>query len=325
MPSRYIRDTVILTKAETVYATDAAATGAANAMQVSNVRITPLNAQFVGRELLRAYFGISEQLIASFNKLLTFDIEAVGSGTAGTAPAWGPALRACGFAELITVAERVEYTPITNGQESVTQYVYDSGVLHKLLGARGAVTFGLTLGGIPKMSFAFIGLDGGDTAATPSGVSYTAFQLPQVVQDAFTGDLTLGGTYVAIGATPDITGGVKYPSTGLEVDMGIKAEHIPLLGGETVEITDRQAKGKIKVDATAAQEIALYSTVKAGSSQSVGLIHGNVVGRRFGIFAPKAQIITPNKDEMSGKRMMGYDLVLNPSAGNDEVTIVTSF
>jgi hypothetical protein len=269
MSSRYIRDTVILAKTETVYGTDSVATGAANAMQVSNVRLTPLNAQFVGRDLIRGYFGISEQLIASFNKLLTFDIEAVGSGTAGTAPSWGPCLRAAGFAELATVAERVEYKPITNSQESASVYVFDSGVLHKLLGAKAAVTFGVTLGGIPKMSFAFIGLDGGDTAAVPSGVSYTGFQPPQVVQDAFTGDLTLGATYVAIGATPGLTGGVQYPSTGLEVDMGIKAEHIPLLGGETVEITDRQAKGKIKVDATAAQEIALYATIKAGSSQSM--------------------------------------------------------
>lgn len=323
--SRYIRDTVIACKSEVTYGVDPIPTGAANAIQLNNVKITPLNAQFVPRELLRNYFGISEQLIASYNKLVSFDVEAVGSGTAGTAPAWGPLLRACGFAELLTPTERAEYTPITNNQESVTIYVYDSGVLHKLLGAKGAVSFSLGLGGIPKMSFAFVALDGGDSAATPSGVSYSAFQLPQVVQDAFTGNLILGGAYTAIGAAPAITGGTPYPSTGLEVDMGIKAEHIPLLGGESVEITDRQAKGKIKVSATAAEEIALYSTIKAGSSQSVGLMHGSVVGRRFGIFGAAAQIIMPNKDEMQGKRMMSYDLVLNPSLGNDEVTIVTSF
>lgn len=321
---RYIRDTVILGKIETTYGVDAIPTGAANAMQVSNVKVTPLNAQFVGRDLIRNYFGISEQLIASYNKLLSFDVEFVGSGTAGTAPAWGPMLRACGFAETLVALERASYKPITNGQESASMYVYDSGVLHSLLGARGAVTFGVTLGGIPKISFAFVGLDGGDTAAVPSGVSFTSFQLPQVVQDAFTGDLTLGGTLSSSGV-PAISGGTVYPSTGLEVDMGIKAEYIPLLGAESVEITDRQAKGKIKLAATAAQEIALYSTIKAGSTQSAGIIHGTVVGRRCGIFAPAAQIIMPNKDEMSGKRMMGYDLVFVPVSGNDELTIVTSF
>ncbi|WP_372826535.1 hypothetical protein [Polaromonas sp.] len=322
--TRYIRDTVILGKIETTYGADALATGAANAMQVSNVRITPLNAQFVSRDLLRNYFGISEQLMASFNKLVTFDIEAVGSGTVGTAPAWGAMVRACGFQQVEVALERVTYTPVTNGQESATLCVYDSGVLHKLLGARGAITSAAMLGNIPTLSFAFVGLDGGDSAALPSGVSFAAFQLPQVVQDAFTGDLTLGGTLSA-SSVPAITGGTSYPSTGLEIDMGIKAEHIPLLGQESVDITDRQAKGKIKLFATAVQEVAFYATIKAGTTQSVGLIHGTVVGRRFGMFAPAAQIITPAKDEQSGKRMMGYDLVLSPVAGNDEVQLITSF
>lgn len=326
MPSRYIRDTVILAKTETVYGTDVLPTGAANAIAVANVNINPLNAQFVDRDLLRAYFGASEQLIASYNKTVSFEVEAVGSGTAGTAPAWGPLLRACGFAEVLTATERVTYKPITNSQESASMYVYDSGVLHKLLGVRGAVTVGMSIGGIPKLKFSFIGIDGGDTASTPSGVSIATFQPPQVVTNQFTGSLTLGCTLAAPGAVPSLTGGTPYPSTGLEIDVGIKAEHIPLIGSESVDITDRKAKGKIKIDMSAAQEVAMYATIKAGTLQGLGMLHGTSAGKRFGVFAPAAQIITPSKDEVSGKRLMGYDVVFTPSAtGNDELQIVTSF
>lgn len=325
MSSRYIRDTVILNKIEAVYGTDSVPTGAANAVQVSNVRITPLNAQFVPRDLIRNYFGASEELISSYNKLVSFDVEGVGSGTAGTAPAWGPVLRACGWAETLVALERASYLPITNGQESVSQYVYDSGVLHKLLGCKGGVTFSMGLGGIPKMSFSFVAIDGGDTEAVPAGVSYASYQAPQVINNRFTGDLTLGGVLAPTPGAPDLTGGTTYPSTGLEIDMGIKAEFIPLLGSETVDITDRKAKGKIKIAVTAAEEIALYATVKAGTTQTLGLLHGTVVGRRFGLFLPAAQLTNPQKDEMSGKRMMGYDVIAATSAGNDEVQVITSW
>jgi hypothetical protein len=322
--SRYIRDTVVLAKIETVYGTDSLPTGAANAMQVSNVRMTPLNAQFVSRDLMRQYFGASEELISFYNKMVSFDVEAVGR-TAGVAPAWAPLIRAAGWSETLTATERAVYSPITNGQEAASMYVYDSGVLHKLLGARGGVNISMGLGGIPKLTFSFIAIDGGDTAATASSVSYANFQVPEVINNLFTGDLTMGATLTAPGVAPSFTGGTTFPSTGLEIDMGIKPEFIPLLGQETVEITDRKAKGKIKLDLTAAQEISNYATIKAGTLQSVGLMHGSVAGRKFGVFCPAAQIIVPTKAEMSGKRMMEYDLVLCPLAGNDEVQIVTSW
>ena len=42
--SRLIRNTAILAKIETAYGVDAAPTGAANALLVSNLSINPLNA-----------------------------------------------------------------------------------------------------------------------------------------------------------------------------------------------------------------------------------------------------------------------------------------
>jgi hypothetical protein len=222
-------------------------------------------------------------------------------------------------------AERAEYKPITNGQESASLYVYDSGVLHKLLGARGAAAISLTLGQLPKISYAFVALDGGETASTPAGVSFADFELPEVVKDQSTGDLTLGATYTATPGAPALVGGTTYPSMGIEIDTGVRAEFIDLLGSQTVEITDRQVKGKIKLDATAAQEIAFYTSIRAGTVQSVGLIHGSVVGRRFGVFGPRGQINMPSLDEIKGKRLIGLDLVFPPDAGNDELTLVTSF
>src|SRR5205085_5950126 len=122
--NRFIRKTALTAKIETTYKTDPTPTGAANAMLVSNVEVNPYNAENVDRALLREYFGASEQLVGVANLQVSFDVELAGAGAAGTAPAWGPLLRACSVAETVTAGNRVEYNPITDSPESVTMYWY---------------------------------------------------------------------------------------------------------------------------------------------------------------------------------------------------------
>lgn len=325
MPNRQQRDTAVLCKIETTYGTDSVPTGGANALLVSNININPLNANNVDRALIRPYLGGSDQLVGTRYKEVSFDVEFTGSGTAGTAPAWGPLLRACAFAETLTASTRVDYLPITNAQESVTIYWFDSGVRHVLLGARGTFTLGMKVGDIPKFSFRFQGLDGGDTAVANPSVTLSAWQIPEVITDANTLDVTLGATHSPSGA-PALTAGTTYPSQGLEgLDIGNGVNFTPLLGGETVDVSDRAGTGKIMLDLTAAQEVSLMTSVKANTVQSVGLSHGLVTGKKCLVFMPAVQLINPTKGEINGKRMIGYDLRINPSAGNDEMRIVTSF
>lgn len=322
--TRLVRNTAILAKIETTYGTDSVPTGGANAILISNQNITPLSADNKDRAIVRPYLGGSEQLVGSRHKEVSFDVELVGSGTAGTAPAWGPLIRACAMAETVTASTRVDYTPITNSQESVSIYYYDDGVQHVLLGARGSVALDLKSGNIPKLMFKFQGIDGGDTAVANPAVTLTNFKTPQVVVDANSADVTLGATHSAVGA-PALTAGTVYPSQGLELDIGNAVNFIPLLGGESVDITERQATGKAILDLTAAQEVAFMTAVKAATVQSVGLLHGTTAGYKVLVFAPAVQLINPTKEDLQGRRMCGYDMRVNPSAGNDELRIVTSF
>lgn len=325
MADRRVRNTAILAKSEGSYGVDAVPTGGANALLVSNQSVTPLENNLVNRELVRPYIGGSEQLVGTRFKRVQFDVEAVGSGAAGTAPAWGPLVRACGMAETIIAATRVDYLPITSSMESVTIYYYDDGVLHKLLGARGTFTLGLKQGENSKFTFNFIGLDGGDTAAVNPSVTLTNFQTPEIPTDANTGDVIFGATCSPTGA-PALSGGTSYPSMGLEgIDIGHAVNFQPLLGAETVEITDRDAKAKVMLDLTAAQEVSFAAAVKAATLQSVGLQHGTVVGRKLLVFMPAVQLLNWTKGELNGKRMISYDLGIKPSSGNDDMRIVTSF
>lgn len=318
MPSRYIRNTAILAILEVTYGVDPVPSGAANAMLVSNVQPKPLEADTVDRELIRPYFGASEQLVGTVNHAIDFDVELAGSGTAGTAPKWSPLIRACGFAEAVTAVTRVDYTPVSTAFESATIYWYDDGVIHRLTGARGTVSIKAGLSGRPVLSFSFVGIYNAPTATPLPAVTLTGFQKPLVITDANTGDITLGCTYAA-GA---LVGGTAFPSQGIEqLDVGNEVNHIPLLGGESVDITGRQVTGKFKLDLTAAQEVTQMANVVANLTQGLGFVHGVTAGNIVLLHMPAAQLLQPEMAEIKGKRLVGFQFRAVPVAGNDELRI----
>jgi hypothetical protein len=322
---RLIRNTAVLLKAESTYAVDPTPTGGANAMLVSNLSINPLNAQNVDRALIRPFLGGSEMLIGPSTVECSFDVEFVGSGTVATAPSWAAPLLACGFAQTLTATIRADYTPVSSSLGSCTIYWYDDGVLHKILGAMGKVTGMVMMGGLPKLSFSFIGLDGGATAVSNPSVTLSGFLQPQVVYDATTSDLTLGATHSTTLA-PSFSGGTVYSSTGVEFDIGNEVVFNAFLGGEAVDIVQRTVSGKIEIPATAAQEVALITACKAGTLQSLGLLHGTVANRKVGIWCPTVQLMNPGKGDRNGVRTFTADFRALPSTtGNDEIRLIASY
>lgn len=322
--SRLIRNTAILAKTEPVYGVDALPTGAANAMLVSNLSINPLNAQNVERNNIRPYLGGDEQLVGSRYVEMGFDVELVGAGTLGAVPAWGTLLRACGFAEVVTAGVRVDYVPVSTGFESATIYWYDDGVIHKGLGARGTASLKLTVGEKPVISCKFVCLNGGVAVAAAPTTELEDWQIPEIVLDANSGNLIWGATH-ATATAPALVGGDFYPSQGLTIDLGISTPFQSLLGGESVPITERKVTGAVQLELTAAQEVAAMAAVLATAKTSLGMVHGTVAGSRVCVFMPGVQRIEPTKEDLNGTRMIGYKLLVNPVAGNDEIRITTSF
>lgn len=316
--TRYIRNTVILAKPEVTAATDAVPTGAANALLVSDMSITPLDAKNVDRNNIRGFFGANEQLVGTASVKCSFTVELSGSGIAATAPAWGALLLGCAMAEgLLATPDRVEYTPVSTALKTLTIYYYDDGVLHKLLGAMGTCTLSAKVGERPALKFEFIGIDGGISAVANATPTLTAWTTPVVMTMANVTDITLGGTY-ALGA---ITGGVVYPSTGLELMLGNAMQFTPLLSLERVDITNREVTGSTELELTAAQEVAFMATVKANTTQSLALTIGTVTGYQMIIHAPAVQFTNPKKVDLNSTRLIGYDLRAVPVAGNDELRI----
>ena len=320
---RYMRNTAILAKLESSYGVDSTPTEGANAMLVSNVSINPLNAQNVSRDLIRSYMGGSEQLVGNAYIEMSFDVELQGSGTAGTAPAWAPLMEACGFAASSTASTRNNYYPETPADGSVVIYYFMDGVKHIALGCRGTFSLKLGSGERPVLSFRMLGIDGGVTAASPSALTLTGFKTPYVVTNTNTGDLTIGATFNVDTSAPALTSGTAYTSRGLSLDLGNAVAHVPLLGTEAVEVSNREVTGHIDLDLTAAQEVTFMATVKANTTQSLGIIHGTAAGYKVVVFMPAVQLINPTMQDMNGRLLVGFDIRAVPSSGNDELRIVT--
>ncbi|MFA7031860.1 MAG: hypothetical protein WC153_06390 [Candidatus Methanomethylophilaceae archaeon] len=317
--SRYLRNTTLLAKVETAYGTDAVPTGAANAMLVSDVTITHTYAN-VGRDLIRSFMGGSEELVGTKHVAIEATVELQGSGTAGTAPAWGPLMRACGFAEndLLT-PDRIEYVPVSTAFESASIYYYMDGALHKALGCRGNVEINAGIGERPTLKFSLLGIDGGVTAAAPSGVTYASFKTPLVVTEANVAEFLMGCTY----ATGAFTGGADFCSRGLTLNAGNDVQYIPTLGCEGVDIVSRAATGSLSLDLAAAAEVTAMTAVEANTLTSIGMTLGASAGYITRIFVPYAQRTNPRYEDVSGRAHVSFDLRCVPGAtGNDEIKII---
>lgn len=319
--ARLIKRTVVLVKPEVTSGTDSVPTGAANAIQVMDLSITPLDAKNIDTNYITSWFGGAAQLVGTASVKCSFSVLLAGAGLAATAPAWGNLLLACANAETtgLTVPNRVEYLPATDSLKTATIYWYDDGLLHKLLGCFGNVKLSAKSGEAPKLTFDFIGLDGGVSATTNATATLTGWKVPPAVTKANITDVLLGCTYSA-GA---LSGGTSYNSTGLAIDWGNQVAFAPMLTTEQVVLTDRNMTGSVSLDLTAAQEVTMMTAVKANTLQGLGFVIGSSSGNKIMLHMPQVQLISPKKEDFNGMRLIGFDMRIIPSTGNDELRIVS--
>ena len=306
MGKRYWQKLAVLAKRETVYGTDAVPTGAANAMLMTDVNLTPLDGSEVSRDLLLPYLGWQGVVLVNNVARLEGSIEIAGAGAAGTAPAYATLLRACGFAEVLTAATSAVYSPVSGGFDAASIYFNRDGVQHILLGARGTVTFTLTPSQIPRMRFSLLGLLGTiSDAALPTAV-FTGFQPPMIVSKANTVMTLHGWTAIA---------------ESLSIDMANQVEGRFLIGDESIELVDRQPKGTAVVQADSLATVNWFGRALARTRGSLSLVHGVGAGKIVQFDAPQVEVGRPAEGQ--SQKIVNYTLplMLCTNTGNDELTI----
>lgn len=304
------RKKIIVAKIEGPYATDAAPTGAANAILTKNLEIRPMEGDQVQRDVDRPTLGNDLAIHVGTHVVVEFDVEMAGAGAVDTAPAYGPLLRACGMAETITALTDVQYDPVSLNEESITIYTHFDGQKHALLGARGTWTIDIDPKGIPFYHFTITGLWADPASVVDPVPDFTAFQTPLAVTNDNTPTFTLFGN--------------SFNLLGLSIDQANEVVYRNVVGEESVQIVDRAPAGSVTIEAPALATWNAFTTARANATGVLQLVHGTTAGNIIQIDAGIVQIKNPSYGNSDGVRTLEMDLAIIPtSAGDDEFKITT--
>jgi len=304
---------VILFKIEVTEGTDPVPTSGANAILATSVELTPMDGEDVSRNLELPYLGAQEMIPTGLRQTLKFNVELVPSGTAGTAPAWGPLLRACGVAETIVADTSVTYNPITANQESVASYFFIGATRFVALGSRGDVSMAYTAQGIPYLQFAFTGLYTAPAEHAPTTPTLTNFKKPTIATKANTPTFTVDG--------------VALVMRDLTLALNNQIEPRLLVGREQILIVDRAESLKATVEAVPLTTYDPFARAKSAADGDadlvdVELIHGTVDGYITTLSLPTCQQKRPTGLSNNQNTVeWPLEFVPLPSAGNDQWTL----
>lgn len=305
--SLLMRKRTILAKTEVTYGVDPTPTGSANAILLRNLNVTPMNAELAQRDLIRPYLGNSDSLVAAKSVALDFEVEMAGAGAAGTAPGYGPLLKACGMSETVNSGVSVVYTPVSSGFKSVTIYFNIDGILHKILGAMGSVELTINAKQIPVLKFSMQGLYSAPTdTAAPTAV-YTGFIVPEVANTTNTTAFSL----------------LSYSGilSSLNFNVNNQVNYRTLIGLEEIVLVDRKPSGVAVIELPTIAAKDFYTAASEGTSGALSILHGGTNGNKVQIDAPRLVLQNPSLQDDSGVAMLSIPFVVTPDSGNDDFTI----
>jgi len=306
-----LRKRLILIETESTYGTDPTPTGA-DAVLVRDLTLTPQASDVVSRDLIRPYLGSSPQLLANTRVECTFSVELAGSGTAGTAPQYGKALKACGLAETVVAGTSVTYDPVSSGFESVTIHYNIDGVRHKMTGCRGTVAISASVGEIPTLDFSFTGIYNapGDSALpTPT---YANQADPLLFKN---GNTTSFQLLSYAGSLQDFS-----------FELGNEIIYRELIGAsKEVLITNREATGSVSIEAVllAAKDFFASAVDDDAALGNLQFTHGTSAGNIVQFTSSKVDIGDVSYGDSDGIAMLEIPYTCVPdSAANTEFDLI---
>jgi len=303
------RKRTILIKAESVYGTDSVPTGATDALTVRSIDVSPIDADVVSRDLIRPYLGNSTQLLANVKVQCNFEVELAGSGTAGTAPRWGPAMLACGTAATTVASTSVTYAPVSASFGSATIYYFADGIRHAVTGWRGTFEIKGDLGQIPTITFNGTGVYSTPTDATVGAVTYGNQADPLVFTS---GNTTAFSLFSHSGCL-----------SSFSFAMNNEIQYRELIGcTKEVLITDRKPSGQVMIESVPIATKDYFSIATGTTTGNLTLTHGTTAGNRAVFTGAQTDITNPSYGDMNGVIMLNLPCVFLPTtAGNNEFSL----
>uniref|UniRef100_A0A6M3KX79 Putative tail protein n=1 Tax=viral metagenome TaxID=1070528 RepID=A0A6M3KX79_9ZZZZ len=266
---------------------------------------------------------------------MEFDMEIKGSGTLGKAPAIGDLLRGCGLdrvayeigamgADTYKIGDmgsdeyeigamdesgqQVNYEPESTDMSSLTLAFYMDGLIKKMWGARGDVTFSFNVGKPAMAHFVFTGADFSVTDGSMlSSITYELTNPPAFLSSAFTIQ-----SYAALIGTVEIA---------MNNSVVLRQDSRQGSGYKNAIITGRSPVLTLDPEAVKVADHDFYGLLRAGTKGALSMVLGATEGNICTITAPQVQYRGISSDDKDGIRAFGIECKLNRSAGNDELSL----
>ena len=303
----------ILAKKEVTYGVDPVAT-AANVIWGENVRHRILGAA-VKTEPSKPGLAPTVDTVPYGQAVeVTFEVPLSASGTAGTAPKWGPLAQACSFSETLVAVTSVTYArrvdPAVSDSLAIT---YRTGRRrHLILGARGRMGLKLVAGQRPMLTFTFVGLYSPVAiAAQPvqADATWTGWATAQPIAQGRT-------TFAFNAVNTALRELTQEPSENTLFNDLPHQENVQLLG-------ELAFTGRLKATTPLPSALNLETLWEAGTIVTAAVVHESVAGSIVTINM-KGQIDQPEYAEEKGEDVFTVPFKLKPSAmaNDDDISIV---
>lgn len=306
-PPKFIKKLAILVAPEVTVGT-LVVPAAADAIEVSNVTLMPMEGDEVSTDVFKPYFGAAESTMVTVYRKLSFDVQYAGVSAAGTIPGYATLLRGCAASATNTPGTSTVFSPITDAIEAVSIYAVIDGIRYKMSGARGEWKSNGTAKGIPKFSFEFTGaFYPAEDAAMPA-VNYSKFGLKAKPFNKANTTVTLDSFAVTASAWTFVAGNQVVKEDLTEVD--------------STEITGRSSSGSVTFRMTSVATKDWLSMAKDGVKVPLLIKHGQTVTNTLSLAAARAQLGKPSFSDLNGVQMITVPFKCIPSdTGNDEWTL----
>lgn len=302
-----VRNETVLAKIESTYNTDSVP-AAGDAVAFSNVGWSHDGLRMIDRDVVQQGLDTKKRIYGGSLQTITLTCEVKGSGAAGTAPEYGPLLRACGLDETIVASTSVTYAPVSSALESCTIYYFEEGKRYILTGCRGNAEFSFETGAVPMVTFTMTGhrSDPTDTAApTPT---YDATDPIGLINIPF----TVGGSTFAINSFSLDLGNVIAQPPSLAATDGY---------GE-IFVTGRDPGGSMDPESVLVATDSIVADFTAGTAAAlslgpVGATAGNIVD----LDVPVTYYVDVSPGDREGIRTNDISYKAAITAGDDELSL----
>ena len=307
------RTTKLLAKIESSYGSNPTPVAGSNAIQVTDIEVTPIESDNVQATAFQGFIGNSTRptLLANKRVAVSFGAELSGSGAAGTASALSPLLKSCGLSETIVGSTSVTYAPVSSSFSSCTILCFYGATRHLLTGCRGTATITLAAGSFAQINFEFTGIYNSPDSTAMSGTFTVANQ---------SAGIEVNNTNVT---TATFHGETSQRIESFDLALNNEVVYKETASSKEVLITNRAPGGTAVLEEPVRATTDYFAKAETAATGNSSIVLGSSAGNIVTVNVPQTDITGVSRGDTNGVNSLNLPyLALPTTAGNNELSIV---